>query len=236
MWSSDECQTVVLKRGSHDHPWRGACLLEIAGTLPGGPWSDRPASVGPVLARLGRLVNDLTSDSARYQLIGMAAWLVGSSIEPRDDVDAAIAALAGQAALGRADPRAADRLARRLALVSTGSAARRRRRIGRLLDDSAHVLAHTPDGDQLLGDLLNAALNLSRGFEGLPPLPDAVLRQQPNPTTLPVRVELRSPDGAESTYFHCTALWTRWPEPLRHAWIERCAELHRGPQGALSLT
>jgi hypothetical protein len=205
--------------------------MELAGTLPGGPWSDRPASVGPVLARLGRLVNDLTSDSARPQLIALAPWLVGSSVESRD---AEVAILAGRAALGWADPAAADRLARLLALVSTGSAARRRRRIGRLLHDSAHALAHTRDGDQLLRQLLVAALNLSRGFEGLPPLPDAVPQQQP--TTLPVRVELRSPDGAESTYFHCRALWTRWPEPLRDAWIERGAELHRGRQDALTLT
>src|SRR5262245_35655834 len=142
MWSSGEWETVVLKRGSHDHPRQGACLLELVGTLPGGPWSDRPANVGPVLARLGRLVNDLTGDSHRLQLLGLVPWLVATFIEPRSEVDAAIAALAGQAALRWAGPHAADRLARRLALVSTqtGGAARRRRRIGRILRDSTRVL------------------------------------------------------------------------------------------------
>ncbi len=63
---------AVLGRGSHLHPGKGACLLELTSTLPGGRWTDHPAAVDPVLAALARAVNDYTSDGARRALVPLA--------------------------------------------------------------------------------------------------------------------------------------------------------------------
>jgi hypothetical protein len=43
--------------------------------------------------------------------------------------------------------------------------------------------------------------------------------------TLPVLVEIRAPDGAEWTYYHCTAVSEQWPAPLHTAWQARTQEL-----------
>jgi hypothetical protein len=175
-----------------------------------------------MLARLGRLVNDLTSDASRAQLIAVAPWLVGTMTGWTRGADEAVAALAGQSALAVADSRTADHLARLLARGDGGRSAR-------LLRMSVRALARQRDADDRLRSLLIEAVNLGRRTEGLPVLPESALPRRSYPTTLPVRVGLRSPDGAESTYVHCTALWLRWPEPLRESWIVRSAEMQEGP-------
>lgn len=58
----------LLARGRHRSPRRGACFMELASYLAGERWSDHPACTHPLLARLARDVNDLTSDDARPRL------------------------------------------------------------------------------------------------------------------------------------------------------------------------
>jgi hypothetical protein len=58
----------VLSSGRHRNARRGACFMEYASFLAGQRWSDHPACTHPTLAAFARLVNDLTSDSARSRL------------------------------------------------------------------------------------------------------------------------------------------------------------------------
>jgi hypothetical protein len=76
----------VLCRGNHTHPRTGACLVEFAGALPGGRWTDHPAGVQPVLAALARAINDATTDEARMALLPWAPWLVGTAGTPNHDI------------------------------------------------------------------------------------------------------------------------------------------------------
>jgi hypothetical protein len=43
-------QTVRLSAGRHRSPDDGACVMELASMLAGEPFSDRPATVCPVIA------------------------------------------------------------------------------------------------------------------------------------------------------------------------------------------
>jgi hypothetical protein len=132
----------VLCRGNHTHPRTGACLVEFAGALPGGRWTDHPAGVQPVLAALARAINDVTTDEARMALLPWAPWLVGTAGTLNHDIairagtagsrdydiavragaagprDHDIAVRAGAVALRHAGPSAAQRLAGAMAYVS----------------------------------------------------------------------------------------------------------------------
>jgi len=57
-----------LNRGAHREDSGGACAMEAAAWLAGEPWSDRPRSVHPVVARVARTVNDSVSDDERQSL------------------------------------------------------------------------------------------------------------------------------------------------------------------------
>jgi hypothetical protein len=70
------------------------------------------------------------------------------------------------------------------------------------------------------------AINVSREIDGLTEFSVAALVDVHPPTALPVQVELRTPDGGESMYLHCSAVVTRWPEQLRAMWTLRSAELY----------
>ncbi|NJC12949.1 hypothetical protein F4558_002775 [Micromonospora profundi] len=51
--------------------------MEVAGTLTGGMWTDRPKGVELVLGELARAVNDHTSDRGRPELLPIArGWSV----------------------------------------------------------------------------------------------------------------------------------------------------------------
>ena len=68
----------LLRAGRHPNPRRGACLLELASVVQGGRWTDRPDTVEPTLAQLGRLVNDLSSDAGRRALLPLLPGLLGT--------------------------------------------------------------------------------------------------------------------------------------------------------------
>ncbi len=88
----------LLSRGRHRSPRKGACFMELAGFLAGERWSDHPACTHPLLARLARGVNDVTSDDARPRLAVLIPSVIGlTSDDPT--WDHAIALVAASAAL-----------------------------------------------------------------------------------------------------------------------------------------
>ncbi len=71
-------QSVRLGRGRHDSPQQGACVMELASMLAGGPFSDHPASVCPVIGSFLRAYNDAIGDGRRQDLYAYASTVVGS--------------------------------------------------------------------------------------------------------------------------------------------------------------
>jgi hypothetical protein len=71
-------QTVTLARGKHASPAGGACVMELASMLAGEPFTDRPASVCPVIAAFLRSYNDAVDDRRRQDLYRYASAAVGS--------------------------------------------------------------------------------------------------------------------------------------------------------------
>jgi len=85
----------LLSRGRHRSPRRGACFMELASYLAGERWSDHPHCTHPLLARLARGVNDVTSDDARPRLALLVPSVVGlTSADPRWDHEVAVTAAA----------------------------------------------------------------------------------------------------------------------------------------------
>ena len=71
-------QTITLSKGKHGSPEDGACVMELASTLAGEPFSDRPHSVCPVIGSFLRAYNDRIDDGRRQDLYAHAAKVVGS--------------------------------------------------------------------------------------------------------------------------------------------------------------
>jgi hypothetical protein len=71
-------QTVTLARGKHTSPSNGACVMELASMLAGEDFSDRPASVCPVLGAFLRAYNDAVDDRRRQDLYRYASAAVGT--------------------------------------------------------------------------------------------------------------------------------------------------------------
>lgn len=112
----------LLSRGAHADPDEGACLMEYVALLAGEPFSDRPRCTHPLLARIARRINDISSETARFDLAPLAPRLIGTaSGDPA--VAPALVLCCAEAAL-RADPSAvrlrrhARRAHRRLARLA----------------------------------------------------------------------------------------------------------------------
>jgi hypothetical protein len=71
-------QTIRLSKGKHASPGEGACVMELASMLAGEPFSDRPATVCPVIAGFMRAYNDRVDDERRQDLYRYAADVVGT--------------------------------------------------------------------------------------------------------------------------------------------------------------
>jgi hypothetical protein len=71
-------QTVTLGRGKHSSPRSGACVMELASMLAGEEFTDRPASVCPIVAAFLRGYNDAIDDHRRQDLYRFAAAAVGT--------------------------------------------------------------------------------------------------------------------------------------------------------------
>lgn len=68
-----------VRRGAHDSPKDGACIMEYAGYLAGEQWTDRPACVDHDLAILSRNVNDtMQSDEGRAKLLDLLPRLMAT--------------------------------------------------------------------------------------------------------------------------------------------------------------
>jgi hypothetical protein len=67
----------ILSRGKHRSPRKGACFMELASYLAGERWSDHPDCTHPLLAAVGRDVNDYTSDAGRGRLAGLIPSVIG---------------------------------------------------------------------------------------------------------------------------------------------------------------
>jgi hypothetical protein len=72
-------QTVRLASGRHRSARLGACVMELASMLAGESFSDRPATVSPVIAAFLRTYNDGIDDNRRQALYPMAALIVGTA-------------------------------------------------------------------------------------------------------------------------------------------------------------
>lgn len=71
-------QTVKLGVGRHDGPGGVVCVMELASMLAGERFSDRPASVCPVIGAILRAYNDNTEEALRQDLYRFAADVVGT--------------------------------------------------------------------------------------------------------------------------------------------------------------
>ena len=71
-------QTIRLSKGKHATPGEGACVMELASMLAGEPFSDRPASVCPVIGGFLRAYNDRIDDDRRQDLYRYASEVVGT--------------------------------------------------------------------------------------------------------------------------------------------------------------
>lgn len=71
-------QTIRLSKGKHASPSEGACVMELASMLAGEPFSDRPATVCPVVGGFLRAYNDRIDDERRQDLYRYAAEVVGT--------------------------------------------------------------------------------------------------------------------------------------------------------------
>jgi len=71
-------QTVKLRKGRHDSPEEGACVMELASMLGDEPFSDHPVSVCPVIGSCLRAYNDWIDDDRRQDLYSYAARVVGT--------------------------------------------------------------------------------------------------------------------------------------------------------------
>lgn len=75
-------QTIRLSKGKHASPGEGACVMELASMLAGEPFSDRPATVCPVIAGFMRAYNDRVDDERRQDLYRYASEVVGTRSTP----------------------------------------------------------------------------------------------------------------------------------------------------------
>lgn len=164
-----------LSVGAHLAPEDGACLMEWVSALAGDPWTDHPATTHPLLAHLGRLVNDSMSPTGRQALIALGPRLSGlDSKNPR--ISAELAELStGYALRVRPGLRLAwmhGAARRHLGVAAVrpgrvrpeGVVARVRRGIydhgpaHRAVETAVAALTHTPEADRHLLRLLEEAV------------------------------------------------------------------------------
>src|SRR5262245_30361268 len=67
-----------LSPGAHAEGSGEMCVMEAASVAAGQAWTDRPASVSPVIAELLRGLNDCMADAERQRLIGLVPMLPGT--------------------------------------------------------------------------------------------------------------------------------------------------------------
>lgn len=143
MNSSQTPVVPLLARGRHRRPEDGACFMEMASVLAGAAWSDDPPCTHPLLARLARWVNDLTSDEGRPALATLVPTVIGlTSTDPRWHTE--IALWVTTFALPLAVPRDQPAIAAGLLTCDALAAAADGRATGTLRPSSAAALDTAP--------------------------------------------------------------------------------------------
>jgi hypothetical protein len=203
--------------------------MEFTSSLPGGRWTDRPDHVHPLLALIGRRVNDRSSEAARMALLPWAAWLAGTAQNDTAGLAATLAEGAGAHALRYADAASARRISARTSGLD------RPWRRARLIRLAVDVVARTDRPDAALHSMLADAVNTVRTHAGQPTVTVDVEGHPSWPQTQVCEVELRIPDGSDSAYYHCAALPNRWPAALSLAWSARSSELAHAVPATRSL-
>jgi hypothetical protein len=77
--------TIALTVGAHDNPDDGLCLMEAVAFMRGLEHTDSPACVSPVLAQLGRNLNDALPDALRQDLKPLIPLLPGTAGDGHDE-------------------------------------------------------------------------------------------------------------------------------------------------------
>ncbi|AXK31881.1 hypothetical protein DVA86_03685 [Streptomyces armeniacus] len=172
---------------AHLHPGDGACLMEAASLLAGGPFTDTPRGTHPALAALARVVNDAVDEDTRRALWPLSATLAHAYPADRAFAPALVADAVREARCVRPYSRVlAVRwavCARRVRKVRTG-AARTDAPAARLsdtlwwrgpgrhhLEHAVRVLLRAPDGTERLTALLRRALAAAGGPAAAAPEP-----------------------------------------------------------------
>jgi hypothetical protein len=170
----------------------------------GGPWTDYPLMVDPMLATLGRVINDRTTTSGgRRGLLILAPWMITGGLLDGVRLAQGLADLAAGRLLGRVDAATDARVVAHLSKAARAGSSgdggwvrwRRRRRAVALVRLAARAAADEPDPDVSLFALLLAAVNEARRLEGRAPVKAEASDHWP--ASLPVRVQSRIPDGSE---------------------------------------
>jgi hypothetical protein len=220
----------LLGAGRHTHPRHGGCLVELAGSLIGGPWSDRPASLDPVLGHLLRTVNDRCGADERPALAQLTPWLAdlrpGHDRPGRDRFDHGVVPTAvTKAALPLVRSSA---LRRALVLAGPGADGPRSgeplrfgpgwcgHRAAIQFVTSAVRVVREDRGDAGLRHLLVGTLTELRLHSGLPPMPAMDRAARHCRLAVPVVGEIRAP-GGDGMHQYWTADVEGWPHWMRTA-------------------
>jgi len=97
-------QTVKLSAGRHPAPHLGACVMELASMLAKEPFTDRPATISPVIGAFLRTYNDGLDDGRRQDLYPLASLIVGTAASRAVERERASRCLAFSRGLGAALP------------------------------------------------------------------------------------------------------------------------------------
>jgi len=232
--SSEPFEIRVLSRGRHPHPHKGACLMELVGAIPGGPWTDHPACTPPVLAHLARTVNDHTTPHGRTRLARLIPYLITDpdpALQHRVDLEVTRTLLA--AAEATLHPELvttwADRL-QHLAVTRDHPTRRSRRQLVAIITNTLRAVhdatAHA-GRDTILRTLLSAAINAQRAVENHPPLTDDRSAEHGPETAIVILARLTKPNGADFYEVEAHVDLAGSPAWLRESWHRRTNELHR---------
>ena len=101
---SSTYQTVKLSAGRHPAPHFGACVMELASMLAEEPFTDRPATISPVIGAFLRTYNDGLDDGRRQDLYPLASLIVGTAAGRAVERERASRCLGFARALGAALP------------------------------------------------------------------------------------------------------------------------------------
>jgi hypothetical protein len=132
-------QTVRLSSGRHRSAHAGVCVMELASMLAEERFSDRAATVSPVIGAFLRTYNDGVDDGRRQDLYPVAALIVGSAAGRAVEAERATRCLDFARRLGSPLPHGRAALAMASAEAAGSTAALAALRAGRHAEALAFV-------------------------------------------------------------------------------------------------